>query len=259
MAAALANGIKTLEDLGQLTGFMNKLVIETALNEEMAQHLGHEKHQKKQGSNTRNGYSKKTVISDDDELELAIPRDRESRFEPQLVKKHQTRIDKINHQILFLYAKGMTTREITNTFKEMYDVDISPTLISKVTDSVKEQALAHFEEIWDDKYPYIGQSWRRHWENLSPFFVYPQDIRKAIYTTNAIESLNSVIRHAIKKRKVFPTDDSVKKVIYLAIQQASKKWTMPIQNWKSAMNRLIIEFGDRMTRHLLLANTQNLG
>ena len=153
----------------------------------------------------------------------------------------------------------MTTRKITNTFKEMYDVDISPTLISKVTDSVKEQALAHFEEIWDDKYPYIGQSWRRHWENLSPFFVYPQDIRKAIYTTNAIESLNSVIRHAIKKRKVFPTDDSVKKVIYLAIQQASKKWTMPIQNWKSAMNRLIIEFGDRMTRHLLLANTQNLG
>ena len=300
-------------------------------------------------------------------------------------------------------TKGMTTREITNTFKEMYDVDISPTLISKVTDSVKEQvvewqnrplenlypiiyldciavkvkqdgsiinksvflalainmegkkellglwmaenegakfwlsvltelknrgvediliacidglkgfpdainavypdtkiqlciihmvrsslkfvswkdykeltkdlkmiyqasteeqalqALAHFEEIWDDKYPYIGQSWRRHWENLSTFFVYPQDIRKAIYTTNAIESLNSVIRHAIKKRKVFPTDDSVKKVIYLAIQQASKKWTMPIQNWKSAMNRLIIEFGDRMTRHLLLANTQNLG
>lgn len=96
---------------------------------------------KKRGSNTRNGYSKKTVISNDGELELAIPRDKESRFEPQLVKKQQTRIDKINHQILFLYAKGMTTSEITNTFKEMYDVDISPTLISKVTDSVKEHAI----------------------------------------------------------------------------------------------------------------------
>ena len=150
--------MKTQEDLGKLTGFMNKLVIETALNEEMAQHLGHEKHQKKRGSNTRNGYSKKTVISDD-----GVPRDRESSFEP------------------------------------------------------------HFEEIWDDKHPYIGQFWRRHWENLSTFFVYPKDICKVIYTTNAIESLNSVIRHAIKKRKVFPTDDSVKKLIYLAIQQASKK------------------------------------
>ena len=132
-------------------------------------------------------------------------------------------------------------KELTKDLKMIYQAS---------TEEQALQALAHFEEIWDDKYPYIGQSWRRHWENLSTFFVYPQDIRKAIYTTNAIESLNSVIRHAIKKRKVFPTDDSVKKVIYLAIQQASKKWTMPIQNWKSAMNRFVIEFGDRMTRHL---------
>lgn len=107
----------------------------------MVQHLGHEKHQKKRGSNSRNGYSKKTVICDDGELELAIPRDRKISFEPQLVKKHQTRIDKINHQILFLYAKGMKIRGITNTFKEMYDVDIFLTLISKVTDSVKEQVV----------------------------------------------------------------------------------------------------------------------
>lgn len=148
-------GIKTQEDLGKLTGVMNKLVIETALNEEMALHLGHEKHQKKRGSNTRNGYSKKTVISDDGELELAIPRDRESRFEPQLVKKHQTRIDKINHQILFLYAKGMKTREITITFKEMYDVDISPTLISKVTDSVKEQVVEWQNRPLENLYPII--------------------------------------------------------------------------------------------------------
>lgn len=121
----------------------------------MAQHLGHEKHQKKRGSNTRNGYSKKTVISDDGELELAIPRDRESRFEPQLVKKHQTRIDKINHQILFLYAKGMIIREIANTFKEMYDVDVSPTLISKVTDLVKEQVVEWQNRPLENLYPIV--------------------------------------------------------------------------------------------------------
>jgi putative transposase len=300
----------------------------------------------------------------------------------------------MDSQILSLYTKGMTTREIVATFKEMYDADVSPTLISKVTDAVKEQvtewqnrpldslypivyldcivvkvrqngsvinkavflalgintegkkellgmwlaenegakfwlnvltelknrglqdiliacvdglkgfpdainsvypqthiqlciihmvrnslkyvswkdykavtsglktvyqapteeaalmALDKFASFWDEKYPQISKSWRAHWENLNTFFGYPADIRKAIYTTNAIESLNSVIRQAIKKRKVFPTDDSVRKVIYLAIQAASKKWNMPIQNWRLAMSRFIIEFGDRLNDHL---------
>ncbi|KLN96966.1 hypothetical protein VK86_07125 [Moellerella wisconsensis] len=89
-----------------------------------------------------------------------------------------------------------------------------------------------------------------HWENLNTFFAYPDDIRKAIYTTNAIESLNSVIRYAIKKRKVFPTDDSVHQVTYLAIESASKKWRMPSQNWKQAMSRFIIEFGERLDEHI---------
>ena len=111
-------------------------------------------------------------------------------------------------------------------------------------------ALDAFAGEWDDKYPQISKSWRAHWENLNTFFGYPPDIRKAIYTTNAIESLNSVIRAAIKKRKVFPTDDSVRKVVYLAIKDASKKWSMPIQNWRLAMSRFIIEFGDRLSDHL---------
>ncbi|EKP1072209.1 transposase, partial [Salmonella enterica subsp. enterica serovar Infantis] len=98
--------------------------------------------------------------------------------------------------------------------------------------------------------PQISKSWRAHWENLNTLFSYPPDIRKAIYTRNAIESLNSVIRAAIKKRNVFPTDDSVRKVIYLAIKDASKKWSMPIQNWRLAMSRFIIEFGDRLSDHL---------
>ncbi|EGF1422357.1 IS256 family transposase [Salmonella enterica] len=394
LAAELAKGLKTEADLNQFSRMLTKLTVETALNAELTDHLGHEKNAPKTDANTRNGYSSKTVLCDDGEIELNTPRDRENTFEPQLIKKHQTRITQMDSQILSLYAKGMTTREIVATFKEMYDADVSPTLISKVTDTVKEQvtewqnrhldalypivymdcivvkvrqngsvinkavflalgintegqkelpgmwlaenegakfwlsvltelknrglqdiliacvdglkgfpdainsvfpqthiqlciihmvrnslkyvswkdykavtsglktvyqapteeaalmALDAFAEVWDDKYPQISKSWRAHWENLNTLFSYPPDIRKAIYTTNAIESLNSVIRAAIKKRKVFPTDDSVRKVIYLAIKDASKKWSMPIQNWRLAMSRFIIEFGDRLSDHL---------
>ncbi|EBP6066440.1 IS256 family transposase [Salmonella enterica] len=394
LAAELAKGLKTEADLNQFSRMLTKLTVETALNAELTDHLGHEKNAPKTGSNTRNGYSSKTLLCDDGEIELNTPRDRENTFEPQLIKKHQTRITQMDSQILSLYAKGMTTREIVATFKEMYDADVSPTLISKVTDAVKEQvtewqnrqldalypivymdcivvkvrqngsvinkavflalgintegrkellgmwlaenegakfwlsvltelknrglqdiliacvdglkgfpdainsvfpqthiqlciihmvrnslkyvswkdykavtsglktvyqapteeaalmALDAFAKVWDDKYPQISKSWRAHWENLNTLFSYPPDIRKAIYTTNAIESLNSVIRAVIKKRKVFPTDDSVRKVIYLAIKDASKKWSMPIQNWRLAMSRFIIEFGGRLSDHL---------
>lgn len=111
-------------------------------------------------------------------------------------------------------------------------------------------ALDHFAERWDEKYPQISKSWSSHWGNINTLFKYPEDIRKAIYTTNAIESLNSVIRKATKKRKMFPTDDAAKKVIYLAIQEASKKWTMPIRNWKKALNRFMIGFEDRLTDYI---------
>lgn len=394
LAAEFAKGIKTEDDLNQFTRLLTKLTVETALNAELTEHLGHEKNARKHGSNARNGYSSKTVLSDDGEVEITTPRNRDGTFEPQLIKKNQTRITQMDSQILSLYAKGMTTREIVATFKEMYDADVSPTLISKVTDAVKEQvaewqnrpldalypivymdcivvkvrhngsvinkavflalginldghkellgmwmaenegakfwlnvltelknrglqdiliacvdglkgfpdainsvypqthiqlciihmlrnslkyvswkdykavtqdlkavyqspteeaalmALDQFAQTWDDKYPQISKSWRTHWENLNTFFAYPAEIRKAIYTTNAIESLNSVIRQAIKKRKVFPTDDSVRKVIYLAIDAASKKWNMPIRDWRLAMSRFIIEFGDRLSNHL---------
>ncbi|MCT2388394.1 IS256 family transposase [Erwinia pyrifoliae] len=394
LAAELAKGLKTEADLNAFSRMLTKLTVETALNAELTEHPGHEKNAPKAGSNTRNGYSSKTVLCDDGEIELSTPRDRENTFQPQLIKKSQTRITQMDSQILSLYAKGMTTREIVATFREMYDADVSPTLISKVTDAVKEQvaewqtrpldalypivyldcivvkvrhggsvinkavflalgintegqkellgmwlaenegakfwlsvltelknrglqdiliacvdglkgfpdainsvypqtniqlciihmvrnslkyvswkdykavtgglktvyqapteeaalmALDKFAGIWDEKYPQISKSWRAHWENINTFFGYPADIRKAIYTTNAIESLNSVIRAAIKKRKVFPTDDSVRKVIYLAIKDASKKWNMPIQNWRLAISRFIIEFGDRLSDHL---------
>ena len=126
--------------------------------------------------------------------------------------------------------------------------------LKKIYQSVTEEeallALEQFAERWDSKYPQISRSWRACWPNLNTLFNYPEEIRRAIYTTNAIESLNSVIRKVIKKRKLFPTDDSAKKVIYLAIQEASKKWTMPIRNWKMAFNRFMIEFEARLTDYI---------
>jgi putative transposase len=390
LATELAKSLKTDADLNAFTKALKKLTVETALNAELTAHLGHERHQPSANGNARNGYSTKQVLTGDGEFELKTPRDREGTFEPQLIKKHQTRITSMDNQILSLYAKGMTTREIVSTFKELYDADVSAALISKVTDAVKEQvvewqnrpldtlypivyldcivvkvrqdntilnksvflalgvnmdghkellgmwiaenegakfwlsvltelknrglndiliacvdglkgfpdainsvyqktriqlciihmvrnslkyvswkdykavtsdlkrvyqavtedaalqALEAFATTWDVKYPQISKSWFAHWPNLNTFFAYPVDIRKAIYTTNAIESLNSVIRHATKKRKIFPTDDSVRKVVYLAIQAASKKWNMPIRDWRAAMSRFLIEFEDRL-------------
>ena len=398
LAKEFAKNLKTEADLNNFSKALKKLTVETALNAELTEHLGYEKNSPRIGKNTRNGYTTKRLFTDDGEFELDTPRDRDGTFEPQLIKKSQTRITQMDSQILSLYAKGMTTRDIVATFKEMYDADVSPTLISKVTDAVKEQviewqnrpldalypivymdcivvkvrqdstiinkavylalgvntdgqkdllgmwmsenegskfwlsvltelknrglkdiliaclakqrfsglkgfpdaintiypdthiqlciihmvrnnlkyvswkdykavtadlkkiyqavtedaalqALDEFGQKWDEKYPQISKSWLANWSNLNTFFAYSMDIRKAIYTTNAIESLNSVIRHATKKRKIFPTDDSVKKVVYLAIMAASKKWTMPIQNWKAAMNRFSIMFEERVTKY----------
>ncbi|EKK3234334.1 transposase, partial [Escherichia coli] len=117
------------------------------------------------------------------------------------------------------------------------------------TEEAGQQALKAFAATRDSRYPQISRSWQANWPNIATFSAYPMDIRKVHYTTNAIESLNSVIRHAIKKRKVFPTNESVKKVVWLAIQAASQKWTMPLRDWRMAMSRFIIEFGDRLDGH----------
>ncbi len=393
-AREAAKSIKTEKDLSDFSRMLKKITVEAALNAELDDHLGYDKHQPSENGNSRNGFSSKTVISEDGRFEVDVPRDRDGSFQPQIVKKHQRRLTGMDDKIHCLYAKGMTTREIEASFKEMYDVDVSPGLVSKVTNAVIEQvvewqsrpldaiypivyldcivvkirqdkqvinksiylalginmeghkellgmwlsenegakfwlgiltelqnrgvkdiliacvdglkgfpdaiqavfpqtqiqlcivhmvrnsvkyvpwkdykpvtadlkriyqsvteeeallALDQFADRWDDKYPQISRSWRNNWDNLNTLFNYPEDIRKAIYTTNAIESLNSVIRKVIKKRKLFPSDDSAKKVVYLAIQEASKKWTMPIRNWKLALNRFMIEFEDRLTEYV---------
>ena len=389
-AREVAKGLKTEQDLNEFSQMLTKVTVEAALNAELDDHLGYGRHEPSENANSRNGYGSKRLSTGEGEFELETPRDRDGSFEPKLVKKGQRRFTSMDDKILSLYAKGMTTREIVATFKEMYDAELSPTLISRVTDAVLERvtewqsrpleavypivyldcivvkvrqdkrvinkaiylalgvnlsghkellglwlaehegakfwlgiltelqnrgvkdiliacvdglkgfpdaignvfpatqvqlcivhlvrnamkyvvwkdykavaadlkqiyqsatedeallALERFAERWDEKYPHISRTWRQHWQNLSTLFRYPDDIRKAIYTTNAIESLNSVIRKAVNKRKLFPSDDSARKVVYLAIMDASKKWTMPIRNWKGALNRFIIEFEDRL-------------
>ena len=393
LAAEFAKNLKTPEDLNQFSRMLKKITVEAALNSELTDHLGYEKHQPRKGKNARNGYTSKTVICDEGEIEIETPRDRDGTFEPQLIKKNQTRITGMDEQIIALYAKGLSNQEIVEMFKELYDADVSTSLISRVTDSVKERVmewqnrpldavypivyldcivvkvrqdgriinksvfvalgvnleghkellglwiaenegakfwanvltelqnrglkdifiacvdglkgfpeainavypktkiqlcivhlvrnslkfvswkdykavtadlkqvyqapteaqarenLTALSQKWQAKYPLVAKGWEDNWANIATFFDYPADIRKAIYTTNAVESLNSVIRRVIKKRNVFPTDDSVFKVIWLAIKDASKKWTMPIQNWKLAMNRFMIDFGDRLDDH----------
>lgn len=388
----LAKSIKSEKDLAALSKHLLKLTVERAMNVEMNEHLGYEKHSPdgKNNGNNRNGYSSKTLKGDFGEVEITTPRDRNSTFEPKLIRKGQTRITEFDEQILALYARGMTTRDIADAFKEMYGADVSHSLISKVTDAVidevitwqarpldavypilyldcivvkchqdkrvinkaiylalainceghkellglwiaenegakfwlsvltelnnrgvkdifiacvdgltgfpdaintvfpktkiqlcivhlvrnsmryvpykdmkevvadlksiyravtleqAETALLTFSEKWDKKYPAISRSWNNNWQNIITLFSYPEEIRKIIYTTNAIESLNSVIRKSIKNRKIFPSDQSALKVVYLAIQRASKKWTMSLHDWRSAMNRFSIEFDGRM-------------
>ena len=146
---------KPLKTSVSLIDLLKKLSVEAALNAEMTHHLGYEKNQSRPGANSRNGYSTKTVITGDGPLELRTPRDRDGTFEPQRVKKNQTRITGMDNQILSLYAKGMTTREIAAAFKELYDADVSSALISKVTDAVMEQVVEWQNRPLDAVYPIV--------------------------------------------------------------------------------------------------------
>ncbi|MCP4648865.1 MAG: transposase, partial [PVC group bacterium] len=120
------------------------------------------------------------------------------------------------------------------------------TMYRATTVEQAETALTDFAEMWDTKYPMISKSWLNNWDRVIPFFAYPDDIRKVVYTTNAIESLNSTLRKVIKNRNSFPNDDSVIKLLFMALQNIMKKWTMPIRNWPLAVHQFAIRFGDRV-------------
>ncbi|MCK5870665.1 MAG: IS256 family transposase [Methyloprofundus sp.] len=155
LAAEAAKNIKSEQDLHEFKKVLTKLTLETVLNAELDDHLGYDKHEKTCIDNSRNGYSSKTIQTEDGQFELKTPRDRHNDFEPALVKKKQRRFTSMSDKILFLYSQGMTTREIVTTFKDLYDADVSATLISKVTDAVIEQVIEWQSRPLDPVYPIV--------------------------------------------------------------------------------------------------------
>ena len=155
LAEEFAKTLKTPEDLNQFSRMLKKITVEAALNGELTEHLGYEKHQPRKGKNARNGYTSKTVICDEGEIEIDTPRDRDGTFEPQLIKKNQTRITGMDEQIIALYAKGLSNQEIVEMFKELYNAEVSTSLISRVTDSVKARVMEWQTRPLDAIYPIV--------------------------------------------------------------------------------------------------------
>jgi len=383
----------TQDEIAGQNGLIKQLtgkILQRALEAEMTEHLGYEKNSNDgdNSGNSRNGHTEKTVLLENQETTIEIPRDRNGTFEPIIVPKHQKRLPLFNDQIISMYSFGMTDRDIKAHLEKIYNVDVSPDLISRVTNAVMEEvrewqnrpleksyaivyldalrvkcredgksgaksvytalgvnfegqkevlglwisqnegakfwmgvlneiknrgvqdilfacmdglsgfpeavrsvypdarvqlcivhmvrnstkfvsykdlkklcadlkavysaatesagrdALEEFGKKWNDRYPMIYKSWDQRWNDLSEFFKYPYEIRRAIYTTNAVESLNYQLRKVTKNRSSFPTDDAIFKILYLAIRNASEKWTMPIRDWGQALNQFAIEFGN---------------
>ena len=370
---------------------LKKALIERAMNAELTDHLGYEPHEPKgrKSGNSRNGHGSKRITGEDGDLTIQVPRDRDASFEPQIIQKGQRHFDGFDDKIISMYARGMSVREIRGHLEELYGVEVSPDLISRVTDEVMDEVrewqsrpldevypiiifdalrvkirdegtvrnkavylalgftmdgqkevlglwieqtegakfwlrvmneiknrgvqdvfiavvdglkgfpdaitavfpdtcvqtcivhmirgslryvgwkerkavaadlkaiysaptdaaardqLEAFDEKWGAKFPAIAESWRRNWEHIIPFFAYPEEVRKIIYTTNAIESLNMSLRKIIKNRGHFPNDDAATKLLYLALRNAAKKWTMAPRIWKQAMNQFAVLFHDR--------------
>jgi transposase-like protein len=414
LATEFASEATTVEELNGLMRLMMKSGLERMLDTEMDLHLGRRSTPalakleaaqaepltpaagEKQGPpNRRNGRSRKTVQGDVGEVTLNTPRDRDGTFEPQIVGKHQRRVPGFDEKILALYAKGMTTRDIQEIVQDLYNVEVSATLISEITADLDaevtawrtrpleavwpivyfdgivvhvrgangrvsqhtvyvalgvnltghkellglwlaqtegakfwlacltdlknrglsdvfvacidglsgfaeaihaaypdanvqlcivhlvraalryvstqdsravtadlkkiyqaatvveaEQALEDFAQAWDAKYPTIAKMWRTKWTDIITLFDFPAPIRRAIYTTNAIESVNSVIRKFTRNRKIYPNEESALKITYMAIHEASKRWTMPIRHWKQALNHFAILYEGRMPEQL---------
>lgn len=392
----LIKDYKNPEDLLGENGLLKQLtkaLLERAMNAELTHELGFTKDDRqavKETTNRRNGSSAKTVRSKHGEINLEIPRDRTSEFEPQIIKKHQRRFDGFDDLILSLYSRGLSTREIKAHIEEIYDVEVSPDLVSAVTENITELvrewqtrpletvypivyldalrvkvridkvvqnrciylaigvnlegkketlglwsaenegakfwlsvlnelqnrgvkdifiacvdglkgfseaiesifpetitqlcivhqirnsltyisykdrkeitadlkpiytalsedeallALEEFAEKWDSKYPIISKSWKSNWQKINPMFQFPAEIRRAIYTTNVIESLNYSLRKITKTRAAFPTEEAAIKLLWLGLRNIEKKWTMPIRNWSLAMNQMAIIFQGRL-------------
>jgi putative transposase len=261
---SLLAGYKKPEDLIGENGLLKqltKLLVEKALDAEMTEHLEHNKNHPIQNllGNARNGKSKKTLKGDFGELPIEVPRDRQGSFEPQLIPKHQTRWTGFDDKILSLYARGMTVREIQSHLEEMYGAEVSPTLLSSVTDAGIEEVKAWQGRPLDSVYPIVY---------LDCIHVKIRDSgvvkAKAIYLALGItmtgqkEVLGLWVAQTegakfwlqvvteLKNRGSFPSDESVMKLFYLALRNISQKWNMPIRDWKGALNQFSIKFEERM-------------
>ena len=390
----LLKGYEKPEDIIGENGLLKRLtkaLLERAMNAELTNHLGYEKHDPagNNSGNSRNGTTSKTVKGEFGEMVVETPRDRNSTFEPRILGKHQTRFEGFDDKILSMYARGMTTREIQGHLQEMYGVEVSPTLISDVTDAVldevkawqnrplepiygvvyldalyvkmrhegrvenravyvamgidlegrkevlglwtsgnegakfwlgvltelrnrgvkdilivcvdglkgfpqaietvfpearvqlcivhmvraslnyvnwkerkpvaadlkavyraatERQAGKELDELiakWGGKYQAIGKLWKENWDRVTPFFEFPAEVRKMIYTTNAVESLHMSLRKIIKTRGSFPSEEAALKLLYLALRNASAKWEA-VQHWKQALNQFEMLWGDRI-------------
>jgi len=390
---------KTYEDLMGKNGAIKKLLkssLENLLETELTEHLGYEKNSPEgnNSGNNRNGKTYKSIKTDEGQIELTIPRDRNSTFDPIIVKKYEKTLGPIEEKIISMYSKGMTTRDIQSHVEEIYGLEVSPTTISNITESIVihakewqnrplaeiypiifldaihykvredgkvvskaaytclaldlegkkdmlgiwigdaeganywlgimtelrnrgvkdiliaavdglkgfpeaiesvfpncevQQCIIHqirntikyvgsknqkefmkdlklvyqapteeaglleldnLDQKWGDKYPYPIKSWRNNWENLSVFFKYSGEIRKMIYTTNAVENLHRQFRKVTKNRSLFPNDDALVKMLYLAYRDITKKWTMPVNNWSLIFSQLSIRFEERLAPFL---------
>jgi len=384
---------KTGEELTSFFHALRKRAIEEMLEGELDAHLGYDKHQSSENKNSRNGHSTKTIKSENGQTEIKVPRDRDSSFQPMLIKKRESFIDGIENIIISMYAKGMSTNDIEEHIREIYDYDVSTATISRITDRISndiiewqnrslepvylivwmdgivfkvrenskvinktmyiavglrtdgrkevlglwlgknessafwmtvltdikargvqdilitatdnlngftdtiktvfpqstkqicvvhqirnaskyvvwkdkkefakdmreiytastkknaELALDELEKKWNSKYSYAIKSWRTNWDELTAFFDFPLEIRKIIYTTNLIENLNGKIRKYTKNKLSFPTDEAVLKSTFLALNEATKKWTMPIRDWGMIHNQFLLIFDDRISRY----------
>lgn len=388
--------MKSVDDVQSALKDLFAETIQEMLEAEMESSLGYAKHdmKSKRTTNSRNGYSKKTVRSEYGEVDIQVPRDREGEFEPAIVKKHQSNVTGIEDQILAMYAKGVSTRDIQDHLQQLYGIDVSPTLISNVTNKIvplikewqnrplqsvyavvfldaihfkvkqdgaivnkaaymvigidldghkdvlgiwigenesakfwlhvlnelknrgvqdilitsvdnlrgfteaisacypkteiqkcvihqirnsikyvsykdlkkvtaelkpiykapTEQAaleeLDQFEQTWGSKYPLMVRSWRTNWDEIATFFKYPPEIRKLIYTTNVIESYHRQLRKVTKGKAIFPTDDSLLKMLYLVTMDVLRKWTGRVHNWGQILMQLSVFFEDRVRPHI---------
>lgn len=397
-AKDLAKECKTIGDIQEKLKELFKDTIQQVLEAEMEQHLGYPKNAAEgvNSGNNRNGYSKKSIKTRSGSTEISIPRDRNGEFEPQIIRKYQTTANELEDQIIAMYAKGMSTRDIEDQMKDIYGIEVSPTLVSKVTDKIMpqiaewqsrpldriypivyldaihfkvrqenrivnkaaytvlaidvngykdilgiwigehesagfwlgvlndlksrgvedilivakdglsgfseaitavfpqtetqlcvihqirnslkyisfkdrkaliadlkpvyqaltlEEAELKFNEFklkWEKRYTLVIKSWENNWLELTTYFRYPPEIRRVIYTTNTIEGYHRQLRKVTKTKTAYPTDDALRKIIYLATLDISRKWTMPVSNWGRCLSQLVIYFGERLTGRMFI-------